>query len=207
MDAGSIERLLVRHGEKLTIKLLQGLDALIARNTPLRGLNTRVRILPWGTIRSSTATGGRTLSAPLFRPAVRVGPAAAFVQWTGPRALIGGVAPTIEGVEIFTERDGRRPGIFVARSDFENGEVGIYFRVTVDPADDFRVRRVEPVAHAKLPPPQPFIAHKLALFLRIRGNAISYKEDDDRALHCGVTFLAVNPRPDGRFAAHWASEF
>lgn len=196
------DRLFIRQGAVVTDAHLRALDAAIARATPRPSAGTRLTITPDGYHRSySGAPGGA--SSPVFRPAVSLVNGGALVRWSGPRALIGGVVPTIGDVEIFATDPATkaRPHLEVTAADVnEHGECGIYFRVEVDRADDFRVRAVLPVASAQLPPPkEPGIAYCLALFLRTRGGRLTYVEDDDRELFSNQGFFAANRRTDGTF--------
>ncbi|MEQ1862648.1 MAG: hypothetical protein ABMA13_22235 [Chthoniobacteraceae bacterium] len=193
-----IERLTLKAGEKITTAHLHQLDSAIARQTPLRGLGVRTRRLPWGTIRNYQASHPGAASAPVFRPQVTTGAQIAEIRWSGPRGLIGGLAPTKGGVEIFDDRKGNRPSIVISKAEFGDGDqCGIWFRVVTD--EKFKVRLVEPFAAPSLPAVKPFIAYKLALFLRLRGGRITYSEAEDRELFCSQGFLAINRGEHGIF--------
>lgn len=209
MDAGSIERLLLKQAQKPTDRNVRALDAALARSQKLPGLGVRQRVLPWGTITSyDGGRGGGGGDAPVFRPVVSILADRAEIGWSGPRALIGGVVPTISDKEIMEvdPATGQRPVLKVPLAEFADAEeIGIFFRVTADPADDYRARTVEPVALPRLPAPAPHLAHTLALFLRRRAGRLSYDESDDRELFCGQGFLAVNRRQNGVFTPlFWA---
>ncbi len=207
MDAGSIERLELRNGEPVNAAHVVALDRAITKNASLPGVHVRRRVFPWGTCHSYHASGsGGLASAPAFEPDVTiVDSQTAEVRWNGPRALINGVAPRIDGHEIFTEDEetGARPALTVGRDAFNAaGECGVYFRCEVDP-QNFGIFKITPVA---LPPPpatEKLVAHKLALHLRLRAGAMSYDEDDDRELFSSLGFYAVSRRATGVFTALW----
>ncbi len=202
MDAGSIERLELRAGEKVTAAHVAALDRSISKNAGLPGVGVRRKVFPWGTTYSYHGTGGGGGSAPVFAPQVEIiDRDTAAVRWDGPRALIGGVAPTIDAKEIFETlpETGLRPALLVTRGQFGPlGECGIYFRVTVG-GDDFSARTVIPVAAPTLPSREAHQADCLALFLRLRAGIVSYEEDDDRELFSAQGFLAINRRASGIF--------
>jgi hypothetical protein len=204
----SIERLELRHGEKVTAEHLNALDRAIARSRYLPGPRVRRRVWPWGTSHSYYGHGG-TGSAPVFQPVVNVlDRDTAEVRWDGPRATIGGVAPTIDDVEIFEkdEATGQRPALLVQRSDFgDQAECGIYFRVTV--GTDFRAKSVTPIAAPSLPDRAAYQADCLALFLRLRAGSITYNEEDDRELFSSQGFFAVLRRPSGIFEPLFWAKF
>ena len=204
----SFDRLKVKRGAPVTSWFADALQKAIERTHTLSGPHTRRKITPWGTHTSVIASDGTGDSA-VFRPAVKVKNGLAEVRWSGPRALIGGVAPTIGGKEIFTPLgDGQRPALYVSAKDFGPlGECGIYFRCTADPADDFRLVTVTPVAAPSLPPHEARVAHKLALFLRLRHNRITYVEDADRELFCSQGFLAILTREGGSFEPLFWAKF
>lgn len=197
MDAGSIERLELRQGETVTAAHINALDRAIARSAGRAGVGVRRRVYPFGTSYSYRGSGGGG-SAPVFEPAVTLLDAdTAEVRWDGPRALIGGVAPTIGEVEIFEEDPvtGLRPALTVTRDSFNAiGECGIYFRVTADPGDGYRAKTVTPIASPGMPPAEKYLGYCLALFLRLRAGTISYEEDDDRELFSSQGFLAIRVR-------------
>lgn len=203
MDGGSIERLELRQGEPVNAAHVAQLDRAIVRNTGLPGARVRRRVWPWGTAHSYHGGSGGAASSPVFQPEVALLDAdSAEIRWGGPRALIGGVAPTIDDVEIFTEdaETGLRPALLVKRESFTAaGECGVYFRVEVDAGDNFRAQKITPVALPPPPPTLPFIAHKLALHLRLRAGVVSYVEEDDRALFFALGFFAVERRASGVF--------
>lgn len=211
MNADSVERLFLKRGERVTDAHVRALDRAIAGTAKLGGIGTRRRVLPWGTITSFAGRGGGGADAPVFRPEVSIleGGEAAEVRWSGPRALIGGIVPTIVDAEIFTEDPvtGLRPALRVERAQCsEAGECGIFFRVEVNRADDFRAATVTPIAAPALPPREPGIAHKLALFLRLRRDRLSYIETDDRELFSSQGFLAILRRDSGIFEPlFWAT--
>jgi hypothetical protein len=203
-----IDRLELRHGEKVTAEHINALDRAIARHRGVPGVRVRRHIWPWGTSYSYHGTGGSG-SAPVFQPVVNVlDRDTVEVRWDGPRTLIGGVAPTIDDVEIFEtdERTGQRPALLVTRGDFgEQGECGIYLRVTVDA--DFRAKIVTPIAAPTLPDRAAYQADCLALFLRLRGGSITYNEEDDRELFSAQGFFAVLRRPTGIFEPLFWAKF
>lgn len=205
MDAGQVERLFLRNGEQPTPSHLARLEALTAQNTQLRSASVRRRILPWGTHTHFSGQGGRG-TAPVFAPDVTITGSTALVRWSGPRALIGGVAPKIKDREIFADdpATGLRPALEVTEKDFnELGECSVFFRVEVD--EDFRAKTVEPIASPKLPLPSPHNGYCLALFLRMRGGAMDYDEDTDRQLFTAQGFFAATRRPNGVFESlFWA---
>jgi hypothetical protein len=210
MESG-IERLTIRHGETPTARHLRQLDAAIARCARLGGRGVAQRVWPWGTSSVFRGSGGGGAgSAPVFEPAVSILSAdVAEVRWEGPRALIGGVAPVLEGSEIFTEDldTGLRPAITVTREQFSaEGECGIYFRATLDHSE-FRVLSVTPFASPVLPVRAPWEACKLALFLRVRNGAITYAEEDDRELFSSQGFFAVQRRTSGLCEPLWWAMF
>ena len=215
MDAGSIERLELKAGERVTAAHVAQLDRAVAKNAGLPGLRVRRRVYPWGTSHSFYGNGGGLASAPVFRPDVTIAADSAEVRWSGPRALIGGLAPVLgkdgggQDVEIFAEdaQTGLRPALMVPRTAFDPATLacGIYFKVTTTAG--FDALRVEPVARAALPGREPFTAYKLALFLRLRDGQPSYEEDKDRELFCSQGFLAVQQRPNGRFEALFWAQF
>jgi hypothetical protein len=208
MDGGSIERLELAPGAKVTGAHVAQLDRTIAQNQGLRGLRVRRRQYPWGIHHSYSGLNGGG-DSPIFAPDVSFrGDGTAEVRWSGPRALIGGVAPTIEKAEIFTEDDqtGLRPVLLVDPTLYgsDTGECRIYFQVTT--YDDFSAKVVTPVAMSGKPVVQAFTGYKLALFLRMRGGAPSYLEDADREMFCGQGFLAINQRAGGKFESlFWAT--
>lgn len=202
MDAGSLDRLELRHGERVTAEHVNLLDRNIAKNAGLPGRGVRRHIWPWGTSHSYHG-GGSTGSAPVFQPDVAIrDPDTAEVRWSGPRALINGVAPTIGTLEIFeTDPDtGLRPVLIVDRGVFNAaGECGVYFRIEVEPVN-FGITKITPVAAPPPPATERLIAHKLALHLRLRAGRVSYEEDDDRELFSSLGFFAVQRRSGGNFA-------
>ena len=211
MDTGSLERLKLKNGQPVTAAHVMALDRQIVRNNALLGSGVRRRVFPWGTTRSYFGRGGGTGSAPVFQPEVETSKDGAEVRWSGPRALIGGLAPVIgtddKAPEIFTEDadTGLRPAFKVTKNDFGAGDsLGIYFKLTTDPY--FNPLKVEPIASAAAPLPQPFTGFKLALFLRLRAGAITYEEADDRVLFSSQGFLAIDAAKSGRFKAlFWAT--
>lgn len=213
MDGGSIERLTVKTGEAATAGHLAQLDRKITQNAGLRARGVFRRQFPWGRHDNTRGEVGIG-SAPQFEPDVTFEKDVAEVRWNGPTALIGGVPPTIgddpaKAPRIFDadKKTGLRPALSVDRTKYNAmGECGIYFKVTVYPSS-FVPQYVQPVALKALPPPEPYTAYKLALFLRIRDGAPSYDEADDRALFCGQGFMAVKIKPDGRFEPLWWAKF
>ena len=202
MDAGAFDRLELPAGTMVTAEHVNLLDRAISRANQLPGVRVRRHIWPWGTSHSYHGGGGGA-SAPAFEPAVAILDAdSAEVRWDGPRALINGVAPTIGELEIFDEDPdtGERPVLRVNRADFgATGECGIYFRCEVD-ALNFEIAKITPVALPPPPPPEKLVAHKLALFLRLRGGSVSYNEEDDRELFSSLGFFAVQRRASGVFS-------
>ena len=203
MDAGAFDRLELRTGEPVTAAHINQLDRTIERSRSLRGAHVRRREWPWGTSHSYHGSGGGSASTPIFEPRVALlDRDTAEVRWDGPRALINGIAPTIGKREIFDEdpETGERPALVVKRESFSAlGECGIYFRCEVEPLN-FGVVKVTPVALPPPPPTEKLVAHKLALFLRLRGGVVSYEEADDRALFSNLGFFAVLRHPNGTFA-------
>jgi len=208
MDEGSIERLQLRHGEKVTAAHVNQLDKAIARNTALYGAGVRRRVFPWGTSRRFYARSGIG-SAPQFQPNVTfLDKGVAEVRWDGPESMIGGVVPTINGAKIFTPgQDGTLPALTVPRTSYsDQGECLIYFKLTVFQSS-FEPSKVEPVALPAPPLLEPYTGYKLALFLRLRDGNPSYDEQADRSIFCGQGFMAVNIKPDGRFESLWWAKF
>lgn len=207
VDAGNVDRLVVKTGATPTARDVRALDTAIDRTVKLPGIGVRRRVLPWGTITNYSGSRAGSGSAPIFRPAVRILKDTAEVRWSGPRALIGGVAPAFGKIEIFDGKEIRsRPAVMISDNEVNAiGEVGIYFRVQVD--TDFQIRTVTPIASADLPDREPYVAHKLALFLRIRRGKLSYVETDDRELFSGQGFLAVLRRTTGLFEPLFWAKF
>lgn len=197
----SLDNLRVKQGETVTPQHVNALADAVERSRRLPSPNTRRKEFPWGTHVTSTTRGGAS-SHPVFRPAVSIANGEARVSWTGPRALIGGVAPTIEKIEIFANDPATRkkPFLTVRKESFsEIGECGIYFRISAPAAAAYRAVTVTPIASPTLPVTEPFFAHKLALFLRIRRGKISYVEEEDRELFSSIAFTAALVTPAGRF--------
>jgi len=195
MDEGSIERLELKAGEEVLGWHVTLLDRAITRNNRLPGRNVRRRVYPWGTTSRYVGNDG-VGSSPIFQPDVSfLSGGDVEVRWSGPRALIGGVAPTINKQEIFTDdpQTNLRPALTVSSKDFDpdTGECGIYFRVTAGSETGYTPSLVTPIASPGLPKAAPKFGHKLALFLRMRDGQPSYNEDDDRELFCSQGFLAV----------------
>ena len=204
MDAGAFDRLELPIGTVVTAEHVNLLDRAISRGNRLPGVRVRRHIWPWGTSHSyHGGSGGGGASAPAFEPEVSIlDQDSAEVRWTGPRALINGVAPTIGDAEIFdvNPETGERPALRVSRGDFSaSGECGIYFRCDVE-SSDFGIVKITPVALPPPPPTEKLVAHKLALFLRLRAGAVSYNEEDDRELFSSLGFFAVQRRATGVFS-------
>lgn len=205
----SVEGLELRNGERVTAAHVDALDRRIARNGSRPGVRVRRVQRPWGTSFCSSAIGG-VGDSPIFRPAVDFrADGTAEVRWSGPRALIGSVAPTIGKAEIFAEdaQTGLRPALVVSPTLYgkETSECLVYFKVTTWP--DFTAKTVTPVALAARPAAEAYTAYKLALFLRKRDGAPSYLEEDDRVMFCGQALLAIQRRPSGKFEALFSATF
>lgn len=204
-----VERLKVKAGEMPTAAHVRALDVGIRRSAVLRGARIRRRQFPWGTHHNSSGEFG-TGDSPIFQPDVSFhADGTAEVRWNGPRALIGGVAPSIDGKEIFLDdpETGFRPVLVVPPTAYgeETNECRICFKVTT--WDDFTAKLVVPVFQKERGAAEPKTAYKLALFLRKRDGAPSYIEEDDRVLFCGQGMLATERRASGTFEALFFATF
>ena len=95
----SFDRFIVKRGAPVSPWFADALQRAIERSRSLAGPHTRRKVTPWGTHTSVIAADGDG-AIDVFRPSVKITGDSAEVRWTGPRALIGGVAPTINDKEI-----------------------------------------------------------------------------------------------------------
>lgn len=206
MNAERVERLFLKNGEEPTDEHLRALDRLIDSREGLRTTGLRRRVLPWGTHTHIEGDAGGVLSMPKFRPSVTITGEGALVRWSG-EGLIAGLPPKVGETSIFAADDGtgHRPAFAATLAMFEGADqLGIYFQVETSPG--FVPLRVTVAAFPALPR-VPWQAHKLALFLRLRGGKLSYREDDDRQLFSSQRFEAINRRSTGLFEPLWWPTF
>ncbi len=196
MNAASVERLLLKRGEKPTAEHLATLNKLIAGQQPLGGRNVRNRSLPWGTHTHYDGGGGSAESSPVFRSSIGGNRQTGFtISWQ--RGLIEGVEPTVDGTPISGDKATKQiPSYKVPATAFgELGEALIYFRLQL--TTQFTVEKIEPFAAPETPKTKEFTADKLALILFEDGSHW-------RALQFNQGHLAINRR--GGLAQHifWA---
>lgn len=198
MDAGSIERLLVKQGEHVGDDKVRQLEAQIARQSALPGRDVRRRILPWGTSMCFSGGGGVGGTSPIFAPTVaRAGEDGFRVSWE--RGLIEGVEPKIDGVPISGKRDATgkvivKPPVFtVPPSAFKDGEAKIYFKGTV--STEWATTKLEPFASADVPASKDYTFYKLALLVFSDGTFW-------RALYSNQGHLAIGTTAGSGTATH-----